>query len=883
MTTRNAKRQLRNSVFAGGLMAALTAAGQAAPQDFAIPAQPLDEALLAFSEQSGLSVLIDAELAHGHQTKPLNARAEPEEALRRLLDGTGLEIDRVDDTTWSIRTKRPERAGLERTRFASLLQASDFQATPPPPPSEAPTRPMVVEEMLVTARKIQESEQSVPVAITVLSAEDLLEAQINQLDGLQGSIPNVNIVQGRGSTSNVNIFVRGVGQPDALQTFDPAVGVFIDGVFLSRIQGALLNLFDVQSVEVLRGPQGTVFGKNTAGGAIVVNTRTPGDEWEVLGRASYGRFDEVQLDGYIGGPIVEDKLFASVSAGWLRNDGFVVDPATGTRFNDDNSFTVRGKMVFKPIDDLTLEVSADYTRQRTQPTLGRAEADLLITELGIPGLVPPGVTVAVPAPTETYDFTGATSLAPGQGQELDHWGISLNATWDLNDIFTLKSITAYRELEPDFFIDIDATALELGDVGVFVDQDQFSQELQLQFVDPGWGLSGVFGVFYLTEDLQSDQFSANSDAFTFGLQPLNFDVFIEDSQDLFSIAGFGEVNWDVTSAFTVTAGVRVTYEEKDFATQRVTVFGAPLGILSSTFPASTLDPTTLSQESLDAFDPVTASEDFFAVTPRVIAKYNITDNNNVYASVSRGFKSGGFNGRATNEALLEPFDEETVWTFELGSKNEFFNRRVRVNLAAFYNRYEDFQARVSDVVPSGDPAIPDTFIFPVLNAGQLDIFGIEAEFTALVTENLTLTGSLGYLNADFIEFEDPEFLDTNGFPRDQQEVPFAPDITASIGFNYEQPLGDLGFVSLAGNLVYVDEQFLSLDIQPVLFEDGYALLDFFLSWEDPDRMFRVFAGVENVTDEVYATDAQEFSSVANIQTLYYGDPRTWTVGFSFQF
>lgn len=736
----------------------------------------------------------------------------------------------------------------------------------------------VIEEMMVTARRIQESEQSVPVAITTLSAEDLFTAQVTALDGLQGSIPNVNIVQGRGSTSNVNIFIRGVGQPDALQTFDPAVGVFIDGVYLSRIQGALLSLFDVESVEVLRGPQGTVFGKNTAGGAILVNTRTPDNDLTMLGRFSYGRFNEVQLDGYVSGPIIEDKLYASLATGWTRNDGFVVDPVSDRRFNDDDNFALRGKLVYEPIEDLTIQLSADYTRQRTELTLGRNVDNLIVTDIGLGS-----VTVPVAAPTDTYDFTGNSSLPAGQGQDLDHWGVSMKVDWDINDVFRLVSITAYRDLEPDFFIDIDATALELGDVGVFVDQDQFSQELQLQFVDDQRGLSGVFGLYFLTEDLSSDQFSANSDAFTFFGGPLAFDVFIRDRQDLESYAVFGEVNYDVTDRFTVTAGLRITYEEKEFSTQRVTLFGTPLNALSSTFPASTLDPQGLTEDSLNAFDPVSQTADFFAPTPRVIAKYQLTDDSHVYGSVSRGFKSGGFNGRASSDDQLDAFEEENVWSFEIGSKNQFFEDRLRLNVAGFYNRYSNFQARVSDTIPGATPDAPETFIFPVLNAGQLDIFGFDLEMTALVTDRLTVTGSLGYLNADFIDFVDPEFEASEGFPRDRQPVPFTPDITASLSVNYEAPLGDWGFMNLNGQLVYVDEQFLSLDIQPGLFEDGYALLDFFISFEGPDRRYRIFAGVENATDEVYATDAQEFSSVANIQTLYFGDPRTWTMGVAFSF
>ncbi|MEQ8514686.1 MAG: TonB-dependent receptor, partial [Chromatocurvus sp.] len=347
---------------------------------------------------------------------------------------------------------------------------------------------VVLEEVVVTAQRREQSLQEVPMAVSAFTRQQLQDLQADNLDSIQGAVPNLNLVQGRGSNSSVNIFLRGVGQPDALQSFDPAVGVYLDDVYMSRIQGAMFKLYDIERIEVLRGPQGTLYGKNTPGGAIKLITRNPGEELEASASLTLGNYDRVQGSAYVSGPIT-DTLSAGISVLHDERDGFVTDPVDGREYNDDSTTVARIKSIWSPTDRLEVTFSADYTKEDVALTLGSAEAPLISVDLA------GGAPVRFVPSGDNWDFDSRTSLGDADGQQTDHWGANLTLAWELSEAMTFKSITAYRELESELFIDIDATTLELGDVFVAIDQDQFSQEFQI-LGDNNRGLTWVAGAYY---------------------------------------------------------------------------------------------------------------------------------------------------------------------------------------------------------------------------------------------------------------------------------------------------------------------------------------------------------------------------------------------------
>jgi iron complex outermembrane recepter protein len=703
-----------------------------------------------------------------------------------------------------------------------------------------------VDTIVVTARRREESIQDVPVAVSAFGAADLQDLQARALDNLQGAVPNANIVQGRGSASSVNVFIRGIGQPDALQTFDPGVGIYVDDVYLSRIQGALFSMFDVERIEVLRGPQGTLYGKNTAGGAIKIITLDPAGDPRGAVEFGAGDFGRLETKVFASGGLT-DTVAASFAGLWTESDGYVRDPDTGRRYNDDDSQAVRGKLKFSPSDALSFTLAGDYTRQRNELTLGNPEAPLIQFDLAL------GVVPLRPGPTERYDYRTRTSFTEGEGQELDHWGVSGVLDWDLNAAWALKSITAYRELETSFFIDIDASEFELGDVLVELDQEQTSQELQFQY-DEGGPVQAIFGLYYLREKVPSHQEAYADDFLALAGTPISFTRTVDDDLKNRSYAAFAHLTWAFAPDWSMGAGVRYTDEKKDYF--RTTSTFSDFAPLEGTFAFSD-------------------SASWSAWTPTLSLQRTFTDQLMSYGSVSRGFKSGGFNGRANAPGDVSSFDPEFVWTYELGLKASSADGRMFGNFALFHSDYEDFQARVAEIV---DPEAPiPNFSFPVLNAGKLRIQGAEFEGGMFLGRGTRLSTQIGYQNARYREFQDDQIDRTN------DKVPFSPRWTARLAASHSFDLAGGAGITLGGDVSYRDDTWLSVDNREVLKQDSYALVGLFGTFDTGDERWQVRAGVRNLTDKLYKTDAQEFSSVGNIQTAYYGWPRHFYAAVRYNF
>jgi iron complex outermembrane receptor protein len=349
------------------------------------------------------------------------------------------------------------------------------------------------ENITVTARRTSENVQRVPSSISAFNERTLDRIQATDTTGLQGAVPNLNIVQGRGSSNATNIFIRGVGQPDALQTFDPAVGVYVDDVYLSRIRGNQLDLLDPERIEVLRGPQGTLYGKNTIGGALKFVTRKPGQDFRATGSIAIGSYDQLELKGAASGPI-SDTLAAGFAVLRSKRDGYVEDRANDREYNNKDSIGGRAAIAWTPTSNIRVDLTADYSHDDAKLAVGRP-INNLNTAFG--AILP----VTDPVGSGSYDWEGRTSPTLPNSTKMTHWGYSGTVALDVTDALTLRSITAYRRLDTDDFVDIDATQYEVGDVFVGVLQNQVSQEFQALY--SGEKLSGVFGLYYLREHMDS--------------------------------------------------------------------------------------------------------------------------------------------------------------------------------------------------------------------------------------------------------------------------------------------------------------------------------------------------------------------------------------------
>lgn len=723
---------------------------------------------------------------------------------------------------------------------AGMAQAQDIQTAKPADGSAAKT----LDSVTVTARRRAESIQDVPVAVSAFSEDDMKDLQATNIDGLQGSVPNMNIVQGRGSSNSVNVFIRGIGQPDALQTFDPGVGMYVDDVYYSRINGALFSLFDVQQVEVLRGPQGTLYGKNSTGGAVKITTKNPFDDEGGAVELTAGNYGRAEGRFYASGKL-NDVVAMSVAAAKITRDGYVTDPVTGQDYNDEDTSAIRAKLALRPRDDLDISVAFDYTRQDNALTLGRPTAPL-------------GGVRPLAAPTGEYQFETSTSFSKDKGQEMTHKGVTAAVNWEINDRWLLKAINAHRKLDTESYIDIDASDRELGDVLVALDQQQSSQEVQLQY-DSGDGLKATFGLYYMNEQVPSYQ-----EAYADDLFGVSFLRTISDDLETDSKAAFVHASWDFAPTWTLSAGVRWTQDHKDYFRTTSTFWGGAFSFLNETV-------------SLDT------SKSWSAVTPSASLQKAFSENVMGYVSANRGFKSGGFNGRANSafEASNPEFAPEFVWTYEMGVKMQSADKRLSGRLAAFHSSYEDFQARVSEVTNPGAP-VP-SFGFPVLNAAELTIDGIEFEGVALLGDSTRLSTQLGWMDARYDKFVDPR-VDLNPALADLHDhVPFSPEFTARVALQHGFSLADGSTFSIGADASYRSETWLSVDNRPGLVQDAYTLVGLYGVWDSADAKWQARAGVRNLTDEVYKTDGQEFSSVGNIQTAYYGMPRNWYASLRYNF
>lgn len=714
-------------------------------------------------------------------------------------------------------------------------------------------------EIVVTARRTEERLQRVPASVSAFNERALDRIQAQDTTGLQGAVPNLNIVQGRGSSDATNIYIRGIGQPDALQTFDPAVGVYVDDVYYSRIRGTQLDLLDLERIEVLRGPQGTLYGKNTIGGAIKFVTRKPGQDFRANMSFALGTHGDLEGRAAVSGPL-SNTVALGIAVVHSQHDGFVRDPVLDQRYNDKDVTAGRAALAFTPSTKLRVDLSADYTREDAALNVGRPVNNLTTFS---------GTTLVVsnPVGSGAYHWTGRTTPGLPNSTKTRHYGFAGTIAYDLTDALTLKSITAYRNLKTDDFIDIDASQYQVGDVFVGVKQHQVSQEFQLAYDGPR--LKGVAGLYYLDEHITSHQEAFANDL----LGPLflnsGFLRTIDDKLTTKSYAAYANGSYEIVPTVRLSAGIRYTHETKDYF-RTTSAFFSLLPFLNNTF----------------VFAPPRGKWNDWS--PMASVDWQVNPSTMLYARVAKGFKSGGFNGRANDPTSATEYKPETVWSYEAGFKTTLINQ-LKLNGDVFDNEYKDFQARIS--AGSGDLSGFPQPVLSVVNAGKLRIKGAELEAAWTPTQELLFDTQIGYLDAKYVSFFDARFPNQS---RAFQTPAFSPHWTMRFGAQYSPHIAGIGDITFAGQARYRSRMALAVDntliiyknfadpgtgtTTPVegLFQGPYWLFDAHVVWQATKQLSIGLYGY-NLTNKAYKTDAQEFSSVGNIRTVYYGAPRTVTL------
>ncbi len=691
-------------------------------------------------------------------------------------------------------------------------------------------------DIVVTARRREESLIDVPISMSVVTGDSQLRSGAADITALQDKTPNLTLQIARGSNSTLIAFSRGVGQQDPLWGFEPGVALYIDDVYVARPQGAVLDIFDVQRVEVLRGPQGTLYGRNTIGGAIKYVTRRLGHDFKAQARASYGSYNQVDLVGQVTVPVGDTFAIGGAVARYTR-DGFGTNLNTGAEHYNKYVVAARLSAEFTPTDNIFFRVAGDRILDKSNPRHGTR-------------LLPNGVDPSYAPTASVYD----TRAGIGNVNRVETKGLSATGEIGLSDSLTFKSISAWREGHTDTVIDFDNTPAPTLDIPAEYDDRQFTQELQLVY--EGDRVQGVAGLYYLN--------GRASGAFDTIVGLLNTTTLTSGRVFTKSYAAFGDVSFDLTDQFKISAGLRYTKDDKTG-----TVFRRNYtGIRSPRFGNAAAVPGLLRSD-------YTNSRTFEKLTPRVSISYQPSRDLNFYASYGKGFKSGGFDMRG--DVVLTPttvngYEPETIDTYEIGMKGAFIDNTLFVNLAGYYSNYKDQQVTVQV------PALPSGIASFVDNAGKAVIYGLELETRMVPSRHFTASVAVGYTNADYKEFL--TFIGGGTKPIDvasQRAFQNTPEFTANASATWSNDVA-------GGILAFTPAVSLRSDIQmfelatPALDQDGYILVEASLNWTSEDGRYRIGVAGRNLTDARYRVGGYNFPGAftGNSVIGYYGPPRTYT-------
>jgi iron complex outermembrane recepter protein len=693
--------------------------------------------------------------------------------------------------------------------------------------------------VVVTARRRAENLQDVPIAVSVYSGTQLAETAASDITALQQTTPNLTLQVARGSNSTLIAFIRGVGQQDPLWGFEPGVGLYVDDVYVARPQGAVLDVYDIERVEVLRGPQGTLYGRNTIGGAVKYVTAPIGREPRLNAQINLGSFQ--QHDGIVSGSTpIGDHFGVGAAVAVYRRDGYGTNFSTGAEeYNKDvNAF--RATAEWKPTDDVLFRLSGDYLDDQSNARHGHREA---------PGA---GLAAGQTVLSNVYD----NNAGIGDDNSVRSTGGSLLGQWDVSDTLTLKSISAYRDGDTDTLIDFDAGPTNALDVPAFYKDHQFSQELQALWT--GKRVQAVAGLFYLD--------GAASGAFDTILGIANLTIATSGEVKTKSKAAFADVSFDLDDQWSLSVGGRYTKDDKTGTVYRQNFTGPR----SPLFGNAAAIPGLLRTSYIN-------SRSFSEFTPRASVRFKPIDDLMLYASYGRGFKSGGFDMRGDAFAFpgtVNGYNPELVDTYELGVKTTTAGGHVTLAAAAFYSKYKDQQITSQFALPT----TPPTIVSFVDNAASSDIQGVELESALHFTDALSATIQLGYIDAEFNDFVtyDPT-TNTRRDLSDQRAFQNTPKFTGSLSFTWRQSLGTHGALSVIPTVSYRDKYQMFELATPLLDQGSYTLLDASVVWTSPNEHFTVGVHGKNLSDEEYRVGGYSFpgATFGNSINGFYGPPRTY--------
>ncbi|NND66033.1 MAG: TonB-dependent receptor [Halioglobus sp.] len=713
------------------------------------------------------------------------------------------------------------------------------------PVSHAATESLTLEEVLVTAQRRSQSLQDVPISIVAMDQQVLEMRGIDEIEDISLDIPNFTVNTFPSDSTTIRLFIRGIGQNDAQITQDPSVALYLDGVYIGTSVAAGFEGVDVQRIEVLRGPQGTLYGRNATGGAVnIITRRASVDAVEFRQDVTVGNLDKLQSKTMLNVPLTA-TLAAKLNFNYTQRDGIVQNKGAGEDFMNEDRQTLVADLRWLAGDDITVDYRFERARINDSEPFNQVLTDPALST---------GIVAAVINYNDDWDedrLDKVTSQRPILSSDQDIVAHSLWVNWEINERLRLQSITAYRDLDSFSPSDFLPTGITLGGdapvLGRFETQfEQWSQEIQLQGSTDNWEY--VTGLYYYRDEAFQDNFFGE----TLGSC---CEVNTTDTEN-WSAAAFTQVTWNpawMERRWHITVGGRYAYDERQ----------------------SDRD----NQSSVSTFVG-TYDEDFSNFNPSFVVAFDINDDMNIYGKLETGYKSGGTSQRsARGDLFAQGFDEEEIVSYELGFKGEFWDGRGRYNSALFYMEIDGLQSSIQT-----DPVSPGGRDF--LPSDNNEVLGAEVDVNLLLAEGLTFTLSYGYLDTELGESALTTDLGLSEILSDN--LPYAPDHSFYSALDYTRPLGP-GTLGVNVNYGWQDDVGTSVTDNGNFVVDAYGLLGAAVSWSEialPDLpgTLQVLAWGRNLLDEEFGLSGQTaLQPLGADETQIFGEPRTYGVTATYAF
>lgn len=724
---------------------------------------------------------------------------------------------------------------------------------PPQAVSTAENQSGKIEEVIVTAQRRSQKIQKTPISMSAYTTTSLATMNATSLPDIGAATANTQFNQNGGESI---VFIRGIGQSDAIVTADPGVAIYIDGVYIPRLFGDTADLLDVERVEVLRGPQGTLFGKNTIGGAISLTTKTP-TLTTTSGKieARLGSRQRADLGGYVTFPIIRDVLGASIAFSSRSQEGNVYLPNLNTYGGNTRRQSARGQLYWKPSDSLSFTLAGEYYHQRETgvPTqLVNADPNGYLVSLWN--------TFVAPSYGSSYGTAGLASRNTSYGtgdyyDNVDVRGVSLSSSWNIGP-GTLKSITASRLIGRQANGDVDAEPQPITNNPVDESSRALSEEIQYSGNAVGDKLHYVGGLFYLWEHAKDSQsVHATTGLYDALIAAGNTELAVatDSTQDskrdqvTKSYATYGEVSYELTPALNASVGARYSSEQK---TTHLYLY----------YP---------SQERVGVDKIV--SQSFSSFTPKVGLTYQINANDMLYVTVSNGFKSGGINGRPTVSATVQPYRPETVQNYEVGVKTQWLDNRLRLNLSAYHMDYKDIQLQVAGYSSAG------ALLLTIENPGDAVMNGLEGELKFKPVPFITLGVNIGLNDAHYTHLAEDAPVTTH------DRLTYNPKWSGNLSAEFDIPLHKAGDLVISVNHNFRSKYYLDTANTESIAQKAYGVTGGRITYHAPNKRLAFYLYGTNLANTYYKQFAIPEASVYGWDAATYAPPRELGAGITLDF